>query len=208
MSRAATLRGSVGRMEQVLNTNRLDVHSSHLMATSTSRPLSSAEQQFVNEIWNRWHATHIDVYGPGNARKCLKLRRYKEINNRRGKHIANGPQMLTPGWIGFLHTRRVLPTGFGELSHQCGCKLCINGSTIVHEPKLINLERRECHRLIRRFEKAVRGTEDRVDGMVTVDVVGTLWEILSPCRHNPRCFVNFGCARSGKQSIYVRKIKK
>ena len=177
------------------------------MATQQSRPLTTQELEFVNTKWNEWYPSQTDAYGPRNASDCFKLRRYKEISNRRGKHIAGGPEKLTPGWIGFLHTFKVLPIGVGQISHQCGCTLCINGRNIYHEPKTDNLGRRACHKLIKKFEKAVRGTENAVTGTVTVDLVGTVSrnQPAPACSHVPRCFVNFGCTRGGKQTKYVKK---
>ena len=172
----------------------------HLLASQQYRCLTEHELAFVDRIWNKYRS-QTDVYGrPGNERACLKLRRYQEIVNLRGQHIMNGPTKLSPGWIGFLHYHKVLPLGHGELSHQCGCKLCINGLNVVHEPKHANLERKACHNVIKRFEKAMRGTKGAVSEMVTVDIVRTAWRRQPRCRHDPPCFVNFGCARVGKQS--------
>ena len=179
----------------------------HLLATRQSRPLTKQEIEFVDAKWNEWYSSQIDVYGPKNASACFKLRRYRVVSNRRGKHISGGPDKLTPGWLGFLHEFKILPIGAGEMSHQCGCKLCINGLNVYHEPKNDNLGRRSCHKLIRKFEKAVRGTKNAVRGTVTVDLVGTLWQNqpAPACRHEPRCFVNFGCEREGKQMVYEKK---
>ena len=169
----------------------------HLLSTKQHRRLTAHEMAFVDSVWSKFRA-QADVYGPGNDRDCMKLRRFQEIRNWNGQHIAGGPDKLSPGWIGFLHYHKVLPIGCGQLSHQCGCKLCINGLNVVHEPKHVNLGRRMCHKVIRRFEKEMRGTKGAVTGTVTVDRVGTVWRCQPKCNHEPRCFVNFGCARIKK----------
>ena len=168
----------------------------HLKATQVYRKLTATEQDFVDRAWKKWFAHYTDEHGPGDASDCIKLRSYKYISNRRGIHIAGGPDKLTPGWIGFLYDHEILPLGEGELSHQCGCKLCINGTNAYHEFQNVNLGRKDCHRLIRKFEKAVRCTADAVTGKVTVDTVCTVWtDQKDICNHNPPCFVNYGCSR-------------
>lgn len=171
----------------------------HLLATQQWRPLKPQEIASVERIW-RAHREKADLYGPANESACIKLRRYKLIGNRRGQHIENGPSSLSPGWIGFLHYHKILPIGYGQMSHQCGCKLCINGLNVINEPKPVNLERRMCHRAIKTFEKEVRNTKGKVSGMVTMDIVGAVRRNQPPCTHEPRCFVNFGCVRYDKTS--------
>jgi hypothetical protein len=166
----------------------------HLLATQQWRTLKPQEIAFVERVW-RAHREKADLYGPANEHACVKLRRFEVIDNRRGQHIENGPAKLTPGWIGFLHYHKILPIGYGQMSHQCGCKLCINGLSVFHEPKSVNLKRRMCHRAIKTFEKEVRNTEGRVSGMVTMDIVCIMRRNHPPCTHEPPCFVNFGCVR-------------
>ena len=121
------MRPLFAKSEHVLNPNKffkrivlvfaLSWLMEHLLATQQHRRLTQREMVFVDSIWSKY-CSRANVYGPRNDRDCTQLRRFQEISNWNGQLIAGGPEKLTPCWIGFLHHNKVLPIGYGQLSHQ------------------------------------------------------------------------------------------
>ena len=153
------------------------------------RDLDNEEKLWIDRQYNRMLKS-VDEYGIGSPSTCKRLRRNPEEfyvfnQNSDGTQIIEGaPCKLTSYWISFVYKHGGFPKKghyvtrrqrfiYGEMSHLCGNRNCINPDHIVFESPRINRQRKRCHRIIRQYEEAYRGGRNRttVKGAITVGTV-------------------------------------
>ena len=142
-------------------------------------------------------------YGNPRRKTPAPCERIQTISCRKGKTLSPY-QMAFIAHYGHWHSADCL-------SHQCGVpyskdSLCISPTHLIPESTKDNSERKRCHNLIKQWEKAFRKqfpNRPRRGPLFVKDVPcpasyvdkRTRKRRSNRCRHEPKCFINYGLVR-------------